>query len=264
MSKTDKNQNKNKEPIYCINREISEEEAILSLAEGWSTAEPPTQEMLNNSYYKKAFERLKEGKLTWNWAAALGGVFWMLGKKIFFPCIILLLLNSISELFIRSSLITNIILSKSTNPITVFFFWFCLLISRICFVMAFFILGLYGNKILLKSLKWRYKKGYALLRSYQVYKVQPLKKTAVVIFLIFAYSFLMELRLSGHIFQGSILYKIFSITKFTLLYSAGWTGLSISFHILIYEKIHIQKAKNEYKKLFLSISPSSVQHKEPK
>ncbi|MDR3285103.1 MAG: hypothetical protein LBS83_00270 [Holosporales bacterium] len=128
MSKTDKNQNKNKEPIYCINREISEEEAILSLAEGWSTAEPPTQEMLDNSYYKKAFERLKEGKLTWNWAAALGGPLWLLFHKV----------NN-----------------------------FYLLLFSLLIPLLFPFLAILGNSVLRVDVEQRFRKKYYLWKNYK-------------------------------------------------------------------------------------------------
>ncbi|MDR1208164.1 MAG: DUF2628 domain-containing protein [Holosporales bacterium] len=58
-------------------------EAVICLAEGWSTAEPPTAKMLANSYYAKAFKKVRAGKLTWNWAAAFGGVFWPMYHKMY-------------------------------------------------------------------------------------------------------------------------------------------------------------------------------------
>jgi hypothetical protein len=160
MSKTDKNQNKNKEPIYCINREISEEEAILSLAEGWSTSEPPTQEMLDNSYYKKAFERLKEGKLTWNWAAALGGFFW-LG------------LHSVIGIYIYTVFLLRIL------PIGI--------LPQYIFIIHFTLsslLGFCGNKLLFLLSKRRYKNGYAFLKKYKrgVLRDVSFFATCIVIF----------------------------------------------------------------------------------
>lgn len=76
-------------PYYCINRRISEEEALICLAEGWSTLEPLTDIRRQCSYYAKAFKKIKSGSSTWNWAAALGGWYWLEYKR--FPLSIVFL-----------------------------------------------------------------------------------------------------------------------------------------------------------------------------
>jgi hypothetical protein len=135
--------NNSKEPKNCINRDIPKEEALVSLAEGWSTAESPTAEMLKNSYYAKAFEKLSAGVFTWNWAAAFGGLVWMLFHKMF-------------------------------NFSLIYFLFFCVLVlfSKFIFFIffiffSFFLTGFLGNNILQTDIHYRIKHGYHLCSKYK-------------------------------------------------------------------------------------------------
>ena len=123
----------NKDTVYCINRDISEEEAILSLAEGWSTANPPSQDQLDRSYYKKAFESIKQGKIKWNWAAAVFGPFWFLYHKMYLY-------------FLIAAIIPY---------------------SGIIYLLIIVTLGLAGNNIILNDIKLKVKKNYHIWKNYK-------------------------------------------------------------------------------------------------
>jgi hypothetical protein len=151
--KTKEDHNNNKSS-YCIAREISEDEAVISLAEGWSTAEPPTEEMLANSYYAKAFEMIKTGRLTWNWAAAIFGGGWLLYHKMYgsfwiFYSLTLLSFPSLLTLFTGNS-------SPS---------WLDL-VGYLNFI-PFVGFGLFGNNLLLHGMLRKSDNGYHKLKKYK-------------------------------------------------------------------------------------------------
>ena len=155
----------NKDTVYCINRDISEEEAILSLAEGWSTANPPSQDQLDRSYYKKAFESIKQGKIKWNWAAAVFGPFWFLYHKMYLYFFILILttlgLSHIAAFQYDSLLsaplgiIDALLMDFEYNNILLFHG-----------IMYALLIGFKGNNILLFHVKSRIKNNYHIWKDY--------------------------------------------------------------------------------------------------
>jgi hypothetical protein len=141
---------KNSDTPYCQDNILSEDEAILYLAEGWSTESQQKEEIVNCSYYKKAFADVKAGKPTWNWRAALGGVFWLGFHGVFF-------LHSLSLAFYTLFFCYPIILFpifRSTN-------------TRFFYIFSFFFFGYFGNKLLFLLSKRRYKNGCAFLKNYK-------------------------------------------------------------------------------------------------
>ncbi|MDR1908086.1 MAG: DUF2628 domain-containing protein [Holosporales bacterium] len=126
-----------------INPELTEDIAVVYIAEGWSLAIPPTRERLEHSYYRKAFRRINKKQIPrWNFAAFIGTPFWLLYHKMYLEAgaflVLSVCLGMACELWDISSPMASI-------PIA---------------------MGVSGNDLLLNSAKRRVKKGYHLCQNY--------------------------------------------------------------------------------------------------
>ncbi|MDR1908088.1 MAG: DUF2628 domain-containing protein [Holosporales bacterium] len=144
--------------------EISEDLAVICVAEGWNAAVPLTKEQLRFSYYRKAFEKLKDGKqkCCWNWAAGLFSGNWLLYHKMY----ICLGMYSVM-LYVKDFVI--VLVGRAYPAFRYCYFEGSLLIKLIRFTLFLtphVLMGMLGNYLLLKSSKRKVQKGYHLCPKY--------------------------------------------------------------------------------------------------
>jgi hypothetical protein len=137
---------------YPNGREVFEEEALISLAEGWRLEAPPTAEMLENSYYAGAFERIRTGKMTWNWAAVFGGIFWLISKKMLLCGLSFTMVNFSICLWVHFNFVDIITTFQNSiiSYITIHLSWFLIIIEAV-------ILGMFGDRFLFSCKRKLYR-----------------------------------------------------------------------------------------------------------
>jgi hypothetical protein len=120
----------------------------------------------NAAYYERVFGQIEAGSCCiWNWSAALCSLYWMFFHKIykeafiitaaFIPICILLIALVPSQMFID-------LVNTTFDRADLYFIVFCVVSYAVCF----FIGGVFGNKMLFRSIKKKMEKGYSLERNY--------------------------------------------------------------------------------------------------
>lgn len=106
----------------------------------------------NANYYKEAFLKLdQENKTTFNLAACVFGVYWMIYRRMWFSAIAYVVINAIL-MYIASIMCSNY------NGVVLRYNEFF-----VCFLIA---IGFFGNSIYRAELKWKIKKGYHLSKDF--------------------------------------------------------------------------------------------------
>ncbi|MDR0631204.1 MAG: hypothetical protein LBF66_01375 [Holosporales bacterium] len=145
------------------NREISEEEALVCLAEGWSMSAAPTAEMLAKSYYAKTFKKIRSDKFAWNWCSAFCFDNWLFLHKMYVFAFIYTVCRYILVICPMANQIATLMDSSSALS------WGLALFDGIVLenICEFLIDGILGNSLMYFSVKRRYKKCYHKVTNYR-------------------------------------------------------------------------------------------------
>ncbi len=109
-------------------------------------------------YYRFAFTALMSGKKTyWNWAAALGGIFWMLRRKMYLYYMIYIIISYISMNLIGYK---YYMYSKIESHDVVFVMQLLIIFGLILFFIQWIALGLFGNRLYLMHLSKKVDKEH--------------------------------------------------------------------------------------------------------
>lgn len=115
-------------------------------------------------YYLAEFEKIRQGKLSWNWCCALLPSTWAAYRKVnTFPLVMYVMLCCVSILCVAIAGILSMILNTTYTDIIE---RYSIAYDIINIVMAIIIGGLYGNKLFLLQLKTRIRKGYTINKHY--------------------------------------------------------------------------------------------------
>lgn len=100
------------------------------------------------NYYKEAFLKLDQ-KNTFNLAACVFGIYWMIYRRMWFSAIAYVIISAI--------------LILSTSAMCTFINYNCYKILFVSFLIA---IGFFGNSIYLAEIKWKIKRGYHLSQDF--------------------------------------------------------------------------------------------------
>ncbi len=126
------------------------------------------RESNSDHYYRVVYEKITSGKkVSWNWAAALLGVSWLLYRKMFKICFWYL----ISVVLVAALILAFLLISAlSLQTLETMFVFLSVAIGIMC---RFLILGLFGNWLYVRHVHKKIDKGYHLC---------PLKNTCRSLF----------------------------------------------------------------------------------
>lgn len=118
----------------------------------------------NENYYIEAFEKLeKEGKHTWNWAAALFPEVWMSYRRMYACCGGVFLLAAAEGIIILAAVLEAIMAKSVTLP-------FVLTLGGIVLIFRLLLMaacGIYGNSLYYRTVRFKIMEGYHLSEKFQ-------------------------------------------------------------------------------------------------
>ncbi|MDR1908087.1 MAG: DUF2628 domain-containing protein [Holosporales bacterium] len=229
------------------NPEISEDIALICIAEGRNAAVPLTKEQLERSYFRKAFEKLKGGKqkCCWNWTAGCFETVWFLYHKMYLELVIFTAIEFLGFCVMGFVSVFHEYLPLKyfdvVHPLVPF-------LTIALFLAPHVLLGMFGNYWLLKSAKRRVEKGYHLCPKYN-----GLNTGCMICAGIGTLCFFIIGIASGYITAGDnsgFGFKSPTIVML-VLYSVTWFPIIF---VVIRDRVNIQKTK---KKAMISGTPDS-------
>ena len=112
-----------------------------------------------DQYYQRTYEKIAAGKcVTWNWAPLFLGIGWLFYRKMYGIAFLWILLVFVFQNAVNASLKFTVLKKISL----VAYFHIGISMESIIFLLCFFSLPLFGNKLYVRHIHNKIKKGYHL------------------------------------------------------------------------------------------------------